>query len=70
LYGGINDFLHDWGDIYANAITFNERDDRIVWNGLAGNDFLALCGDFNKRRAHAGSNGFPKVSLKVSLKNA
>jgi hypothetical protein len=70
LHSGINDFLHDGGDIHANAVTFNERDDRIVWNGLAGDDFLTLCGDFDKRRAHAGSNGFPKVFLKVFLKNA
>lgn len=31
----------------------------IIGDRLAWNDFLALCGEFNKRVTHAGSNYFP-----------
>ena len=42
LNGGINHFQHRWGNVNADTVTFNERDNRIVRDV----QFAVLQGDF------------------------
>ncbi|ACO73364.1 hypothetical protein LHK_00369 [Laribacter hongkongensis HLHK9] len=52
---GIDHLDHDRRDIDADTVTFDERDDRIVRDRLACNDFLAALRHLDVGRAHACS---------------
>jgi hypothetical protein len=47
---------HHRRDVHADAVAFDEGNDRIVRHRLAGNDFLAVLGNLDQRtRAHCNS---------------
>jgi hypothetical protein len=52
---GIDDLDHHRSNVDTDTVTFDERDDRVIRDGLPRNDFLAALRDFDQTCAHANS---------------
>ncbi|MNF99632.1 hypothetical protein D3C84_825400 [compost metagenome] len=62
LYSSIDHFDHDGTDVYANAVAFDERDDRIIRNiermVRIDGDFVADCRNLDFLVSHAALRFF------------
>ncbi|MCY1429439.1 hypothetical protein D9M71_453560 [compost metagenome] len=62
LYSSIDHFDHDGTDVYANAVAFDERDDRIIRNiermVCIDGDFVADCRNLDFLVSHAALRFF------------